>query len=189
MLSKDCIQCGISFPKPYFESLKDWIGRHKFCSVPCLNKWKIGKRTSTKTEFRKGNPAPKTAFKKGIRYSQSTEFGNKPPWNKGIPYLRISGERNNHWCGGITPLHEKIRKSLEYKDWRTAVFKRDKYTCQHCNQRQGDIEADHIKPFAFFPELRFEISNGRTLCNSCHRKTDTYGKGAYKYRIENKHQK
>lgn len=33
---------------------------------------------------------------------------------------------------------------------------------------------DHIKPFAYYPDLRFELSNGRTLCIDCHKKTDTY---------------
>lgn len=32
-----------------------------------------------------------------------------------------------------------------------------------------------------FPELRFELSNGRTLCVECHQKTDTYGEKAKKY--------
>jgi 5-methylcytosine-specific restriction endonuclease McrA len=37
------------------------------------------------------------------------------------------------------------------------------------------LEADHIKPFCRFPELRLVVSNGRTLCKDCHRKTPTWG--------------
>lgn len=77
---------------------------------------------------------------------------------------------------GITTINEKIRKSVEYKLWRTAVFERDNYICVFCGIAQGNKHADHIKPFAYYPELRFAIDNGRTLCVPCHRKTDTYGK-------------
>lgn len=42
------------------------------------------------------------------------------------------------------------------------------------------LNADHIKPFAYFPELRLELSNGRTLCVECHRKTPTFARGARK---------
>src|SRR3990167_4162903 len=70
---------------------------------------------------------------------------------------------------------QRIRQSLEYKLWREAVFKRDNYTCVWCGQQGRKLNADHIKPFAYFPELRFAIDNGRTLCVDCHRKTDTWG--------------
>lgn len=67
-----------------------------------------------------------------------------------------------------------IRESLEYKLWRKSVWERDHYKCIWCGSNKK-IEADHIKKFAHYPELRFAIDNGRTLCQDCHKTTDTYG--------------
>lgn len=93
------------------------------------------------------------------------------------------GKNHWNWNGGLTKRYEKIRKSLEYKLWREAVFKRDNYTCVLCNRKKevsGKLNADHIKPFAYFKKLRFDINNGRTLCEECHRKTDTFGYNVHK---------
>lgn len=96
-----------------------------------------------------------------------------------------SGDKHPSWKGGITPINTKIRSSLEYRLWRETVFKRDKYTCVWCGVRGRwckekkkniKIQADHIKPFAYYPELRFAIDNGRTLCVPCHKNTGTFGK-------------
>lgn len=97
----------------------------------------------------------------------------------GKPRPEIQGERCYMWKGGITPIQYKIRTSLEYRLWRTAVFDRDNYTCVWCGARNGEgkrvvLNADHIKPFALFPELRLAIDNGRTLCVPCHRTTFRY---------------
>lgn len=101
----------------------------------------------------------------------------RAPWNKGKVGFSygLKGEYHPFWKGGVTPLFKKIRKSKEYIIWRVAVFTRDDYTCQICKQKGGQLQADHIKPFADYPELRFAIDNGRTLCISCHRKTETWG--------------
>lgn len=72
-------------------------------------------------------------------------------------------------------LHKRIRASVEYRVWREAVFLRDDYTCQLCGVRGTELNADHIKPFALYPELRFDVDNGRTLCRPCHLTTETFG--------------
>ena len=46
--------------------------------------------------------------------------------------------------------------------------------CKTC-QKGGKLNADHIKRFADFPTLRLDISNGKTLCECCHRQTITFG--------------
>lgn len=84
------------------------------------------------------------------------------------------GKNHPNWQGGITSINQKIKNSLEYKLWRMAVFTRDNFTCVLCGITKVYLQADHIKPFSLFPELRFAIDNGRTLCVPCHKKTDTY---------------
>lgn len=79
------------------------------------------------------------------------------------------GKEAANWQGGKVEGNEKIRKSLEYKEWRQGVFERDNYTCRACGERGGKIHAHHIKSFAEHPELRLDIDNGVTLCKSCHK--------------------
>lgn len=86
----------------------------------------------------------------------------------------LQGIEVKDWKGIVTPANKLVRKSIEYKLWRTAVFQRDNYTCRSCDEHGGVLHAHHIKPFALFPELRFAIDNGSTLCIPCHKKTDTY---------------
>lgn len=105
---------------------------------------------------------------------RKAHLGKKIPIEVRIK-MGSKGSKNSGWIDGRTPENKRIRRSIEYKLWRAEVFERDKYTCQHCNKRGGDLHSDHIKPFALYPKLRFSVDNGRTLCIKCHRKTDTYG--------------
>lgn len=91
------------------------------------------------------------------------------------------GEKSHLWRGGITPVNRAIRVSFEYRLWRKKVLERDNRTCVLCGSKDR-IEVDHVKAFADYPELRFEIDNGRVLCNSCHVKTDNYGWNRYNKR-------
>ena len=108
---------------------------------------------------------------KGIQHSKE----KREKISKTLLSKKLKGNKSSNWKGGLTPINTKIRASTEYKLWRVSVFVRDKYTCVWCRQIGGKLVADHIKPFALFPELRFAIDNGRTLCHNCHLKTATFG--------------
>ena len=62
-------------------------------------------------------------------------------------------------------------RGAENEWWRKAVFPRDGYVCQLCGKRGFRLEAHHILSYAQYPELREVVSNGTTLCYSCHKLT------------------
>ena len=92
----------------------------------------------------------------------------KKEMDNNLNRLHPSGERHWNWKGGVTDISHRIRESSEYKQWRRSVFIKDNYTCQNCGCVGGTLNAHHIKPFSAFPELRFDVSNGITLCRKCH---------------------
>ena len=99
--------------------------------------------------------------------------------------LSHRGEKAYNWKGGITPERKRLYFSETYKKWRKAVFERDGYLCTIGGEIHGNkLQADHIKPWSLYPELRFEVSNGRTLCVNCHQMSHTYGGKIKKLKIK-----
>ncbi len=101
------------------------------------------------------------------------------------------GELNPNWKGGISlEKSYKHYNNAEYRRWRMAVYTRDNFTCQFCGIRGVYLTAHHIKSWAHYKELRFEIDNGVTLCEECHSLTDNYkGRGRKKYAKINRENK
>ena len=142
------------------------IETKKFCSQRC-------KALASNLLFAVGNKV-----NKGKKYSVAHRMGiSKSLLGRRQPNISLSkqGKNNPNWKGGRSPENKRVRMSADFKEWRRKVFERDNYTCQDCRQRGGELHPDHIKQFAYFPELRFELSNGRTLCRKCHLKTPTWG--------------
>lgn len=110
----------------------------------------------------------------GKKRPNMNEEGYRKKISKIMKEIVAKGE-HNFWKGGVTAVNKLARTQIEYKLWRESVFKRDNYTCQECKVRGGKLNAHHIKPFAVFKEVRYRIENGTTLCEVCHRKTDTFG--------------
>ena len=88
-------------------------------------------------------------------------------------------ENSSNWIKDRSKLKNKdhsIRWSSDAERWRKRVFERDQYTCQICGNKSGkqnpvELNAHHIKRFSEYPRLRFDISNGITLCSRCHKRT------------------
>ena len=56
-----------------------------------------------------------------------------------------------------------------HREWRRKVLERDHHTCLRCGSHEN-LEVHHVIKWADAPELRFDVSNGATLCHECHRK-------------------
>ncbi len=69
-------------------------------------------------------------------------------------------------------------EDLEYQKWSSLIKSRDCYTCQVCGRRGGHLHAHHMNAWNAFPQERYNLKNGVTLCFLCHEKFhQIYGKG------------
>ena len=98
------------------------------------------------------------------------------------------GDKNPCWRNGRSSLSQKIRRNYKYRLWKSDVLSRDEFTCQLCEHTEN-LEVDHVKSLAtiideykiktieeaIICEELWNINNGRTLCDVCHRKTPNYG--------------
>lgn len=130
-----------------------------------------GQRHSPSTEFKKGSPPP--SHKSGCKCFRCTGIspmkGRKVPWGHKYAKGDNLGENNVNWKGGVTSESHKARKISKYKDWQIAVFKRDNFSCVVCHKPGRCLHAHHIKKFSEYPEGRYDVDNGITACEECHR--------------------
>jgi hypothetical protein len=92
--------------------------------------------------------------------------------------IGISGENSPRYIKDRSKLKSASMNKVDptlLNNWRKEVYKRDNFTCQHCGQIGGKLNAHHIKDAKHYPELILILENGITLCYECHKKTDTWG--------------
>ena len=132
---------------------------------------------------------------------ETNNWNNKYCSKKCFGLSEIGNKHHNYL--GLTDLYTRIKTSSNYKLWRSLIYTRDNYTCKDCgDSRGGNLEAHHVIKFSiifneflnlysqFSPiedketlvrlaltyEPFWNTDNGKTLCKSCHKLTDNYGK-------------
>lgn len=106
-------------------------------------------------------------IKNHLRKMGIVEFRTKKSYVNEYSRDRV-GKNNPNWRGGVSTENETIRGSNEMFEWKYKVIGRDNFICQNCG-KNGNICAHHIRTFSKYPELRFDVNNGVTLCKMCHR--------------------
>jgi len=183
-----------SFPKGH----KTWNKGTKGICKPNSGSFKKGQISPNK-----GRKYPELSGENNPMWKEKTKKNcitcNKelilPPWRKNARFCSHScyhkwhiGKNSPVWTDNYRKsFRQRIMELKEYKDWRFKVFKRDGFTCRECLKYSG-VEAHHIKSMSSVlrenkvktiedarncKEL-WDIKNGITLCEECHRKTDSY---------------
>ena len=161
--------------KKQSKALKKWHSIHPKSNKPFL-------QASVATQFKTGHEVSneireKISLKKRGRKQtrESVEkrrqsLLNNPTWRQSMKELGVRRRGPNHpnWKGGISGIYHFLRDNEGYREWRKKVYRRDGWVCQTCGSRPKKIIAHHIKSFTDYPELRYNIDNGVTLCRSCH---------------------
>lgn len=168
-LSRVCEKCGNDFivDAPKRRTCQEcrkckWCGenltqsRSQFCNSSCFGKWNVEQNGSNI-----------------LWDSMTVESQGRRRESLSIAKTGVArtdrGELNANWKGNKSERRTAMER-LEYKVWRATVFKRDNYTCVLCHEQVRKMEAHHIKPWADHIELRYDVNNGVTLCESCHDK-------------------
>lgn len=99
------------------------------------------------------------------------------------------GALHKSWKGGISTTYSLIRTMPENRQWIKQCMYRDDYKCQECGSDKK-LEVHHIESFAKLVKKNqitsvneaknclelWNIENGMTLCQDCHKLTESYAR-------------
>jgi hypothetical protein len=146
---------------------------------------------------------------RGVKRPESQRIKSRETMKKNWELGRMigvfpTGEKHHWWRGGSTSFCSLLENSREYIRWRTKIFVRDNRTCKVCGNTKN-INAHHIKELSslyqeflsFYSQFSpiedkniliklakehqpfWDIENGETLCEECHKKTLNFGAKQY----------
>lgn len=171
---KPCVVCG---KKVYRAAWQDRARPTVFCSRQCYEAWwKValpGREATSGKQHRNWNGGNITKI--CVTCNLPFEVVKSQDWRKFCSRkcyaVTRTGANNNQWKGGISSERDVAKASREYAEWRLMVYRRDHFMCVLCLKHCDKPHAHHLKRFSDFPELRYDVNNGATLCEPCHKQT------------------
>jgi hypothetical protein len=163
----NCQQCG------KLEAVRPSRAKnYKFCSYDCQGAWRqVHWRQENNPKFTGGirekdcQNCGKLMIKprlRAISVFDRQKFCCKPCAD--VAGLRYTGPDNPNWNGSPRRNH----RGGPHASWARQVISRDHATCQKCGVQGVELHAHHVVSYKEAPELRYEVSNGLTVCHRCH---------------------
>ena len=121
----------------------------------------------------------RTKIKAAMQTKEYREKSRNAKLGENNPMYGVIGENSPRWNPDRT--HEQRvaeRKTGKDREWKVAVFIRDSRICKCCGIEKKKIVAHHINSYDVYKEDRYNIDNGITLCETCHKEFhSSYGYG------------
>jgi hypothetical protein len=153
-IERNCERCG----RPFLARKRAVAaGDGRFCGLACSSAAtrRLAERVATTCEQCGASFGRKASEVRRRKLGKS--FCSPACW-----YAYAQMENHPMWDGGQ---HERM--CPQGKRWRRAVMRRDGYACKLCGATER-LQVHHIRKFAAYPESRWDVANGLTLCVECH---------------------
>jgi len=130
-----------------------------------ISKQMLGNKHAVGSKWNKKKHESMSLLLKGNKHT----LGRKQPKEEIVRRTSSLPRRENHhsWIEDRGALKKSEYKHLDvaYLEWMKAVKNRDDWKCKINNEEcRGRLEAHHILRWSKFPELRYEVNNGISLC-------------------------
>lgn len=142
----------------------------KCCSVACKQKY-VWSQESYRLKMSEAHKGKIPINIKWLVENSRTE-AHKERVRQSIP--KRSGKNHPRWIEDRNLIKKSERhtgegSSIALLRWTKGIKDRDNWNCQISNEDcKGKMESHHILNWIDYPELRYELSNGITLCHSHH---------------------
>lgn len=155
-MTKQCKRCKEFRKETSFRTMKCRNGARADVCRKCYdtNQLKEHKRSPEQIESQR---AKLLGRKYTIEHRLAISEGQKIAVKEGRHPWKINKKRHQ----------EQDRHCLLYKIWKEKVKEYKGNKCEICG-RTDRLHVHHVKSYYYFPELKFDVENGKILCISCH---------------------